>query len=206
VDPKKRSVGASERDRWLRAAWRALVAGHTDAERLVFVDEMGSNTSLFSLYAWAPRGERARCWVPRNRGKNTTLLASMTTEGMGPCVAVVGATTRVVFETYVERLLAPSLSPGQVLVMDNLGAHRGERVRELIQERGCELLYLPPYSPDLNPIEEAFSKVKGLLRRTGARTREALIEAMGRALEAVSAEEARGFFEHRGYRLQAQPL
>jgi len=199
-------VGASERDRWLRAAWRALVAGHIDAERLVFVDEMGSNTSLFSLYAWAPRGERARCWVPRNRGKNTTLLASMTTEGMGPCVAVVGATTRVVFETYVERLLAPSLSPGQVLVMDNLGAHRGERVRELIQERGCELLYLPPYSPDLNPIEEAFSKVKGLLRRTGARTREALIEAMGRALEAVSAEDARGFFEHRGYRLQAQPL
>ena len=190
----------------MRAAWRALVAGHIDAERLVFVDEMGLNTSLFSLYAWAPRGERARCWVPRNRGKNTTLLASMTTEGMGPCVAVVGATTRVVFETYVERLLAPSLSPGQVLVMDNLGAHRGERVRELIQERGCELLYLPPYSPDLNPIEEAFSKVKGLLRRTGARTREALIEAMGRALEAVSAEDARGFFEHRGYRLQAQPL
>ena len=206
MDPKKRSVGASERDRWLTAAWRALVAGHIDAERLVFVDEMGSNTSLFSLYAWAPRGERARCWVPRNRGKNTTLLASMTTEGMGPCVAVVGATTRVVFETYVERLLAPSLSPGQVLVMDNLGAHRGERVRELIQERGCELLYLPPYSPDLNPIEEAFSKVKGLLRRTGARTREALIEAMGRALEEVSAEDARGFFEHRGYRLQAQPL
>ena len=99
--------------------------------------------------------------------------------------------TRVVFETYIERLLAPSLSPGQVLVMDNLGAHRGERVRELIQERGCELLYLPPYSPDLNPIEEAFSKVKGLLRRTGARTREALIEAMGRALEAVSARRGR---------------
>ena len=113
VDPKKRSVGASERDRWLRAAWRALVAGRIDAERLVFVDdEMGSNTSLFSLYAWAaPRGERALCSVPRNRGKNTTtLLASMTTEGMGPCVAVVGATTRVIFETFVERLLAPALT------------------------------------------------------------------------------------------------
>ena len=90
--------------------------------------------------------------------------------------------------------------------MDNLGAHKGERVRELIQERGCELLYLPPYSPDLNPIEEAFSKVKGLLRRTGARTREALIEAMGQALDAVTAEDARGFFEHRGYRLPAQSL
>ncbi len=97
MDPKKRSVGATERDRWLRAAWQELVAGQIDAERLVFVDEMGSNTSLFPLYAWAPRGERARWSVPRNRGKNTTLLASMTTEGMGACVAVVGATTRVVF-------------------------------------------------------------------------------------------------------------
>jgi hypothetical protein len=104
VDPRKRSVGASERDRWLRAAWRVLVAGRIYyAERLVFVDEMGSNTSLFSLlYAWAPRGERALCSVARNRGENTTtLLASMTTEGMGPCLAVVGATTtRVVFETH----------------------------------------------------------------------------------------------------------
>ena len=147
--------------------------------------------------------------MPRNRGSNTTLLASMTTEGMGPCVAVVGPTTRVtrvVFEAFVERLLAPALSPGQMVVMDNLGAHKGERVRELIQERGCELLYLPPYSPDLNPIEEAFSKLKGLLRRIGARTREALIEAMGRALDAVTAEDARGFFEHRGYRLPAQSL
>jgi transposase len=206
VDPKKRSVGASERDRWLRTAWQALVAGRIDAERLVFVDEMGSNTSLFSLYAWAPRGERARCSVPRNRSKNTTLLASMTTEGMGPCLAVVGTTTRVVFETFVERLLAPALSPGQVVVMDNLGAHKGEMVRRLIRERGCELLYLPPYSPDLNPIEEAFSKVKGLLRRTGARTREALIEAMGRTLDAVTAEDARGFFEHCGYGLSAQSL
>jgi len=206
VDPKKRQVGASERDRWLRAAWRALVAGQIDAERLVFVDEMGSNTSLFSLYAWAPRGERARCSVPRNRGKNTTLLASMTTEGMGPCLAVVGATTRVIFETYVERLLAPALSPGQVVVMDNLGAHKGERVRKLIKERDCELLYLPPYSPDLNPIEEAFSKVKALLRRTGARTREALIESLGGALDAVTAQDARGFFKHCDYRLPAQSL
>ena len=184
----------------MRTAWQALVAGRIDAERLVFVDEMGSNTSLFSLYAWAPRGERARCWVPRNRGKNTTLLASMTTEGMGPCVAVVGATTRVVFETYVERLLAPVLSLGQVIMMDDLGAHKGAKVRELIEERGCQLLYLPPYSPDFNPIEEAFSKIKGALRRAGARTREALIEAIG-AISAVTARDARGFFEHGDYHL-----
>jgi transposase len=206
VDSKKRSVGASERDRWLRAAWQALVAGQIDAERLVFVDEMGSNTSLFSLYAWAPRGERARCSVPRNRGKNTTLLASMTTEGMGPCLAVVGSANREVFETYVERVLLPTLKPGQVVVMDNLSAHKGSKIRELIEGSDCELLFLPPYSPDLNPIEEAFAKVKALLRRAGSRTRETLVEAMGWALEAVTARDARGFFEHRGYGLSAQSL
>ena len=190
----------------MRAAWRTLIAGRIDAERLVFVDEMGSNTSLAPVHAWAPRGERARCSVPRNRGKNTTLLASMTSEGVGPCVAVVGSTTAAVFEAYVERALAQVLRPGQVVVLDNLGAHKGERVRKLIEGRGCELLFLPPYSPDLNPIEEAFSKVKGLLRRAGARTREALIEAMGRALDAVTTKDTRGFFEHCGYPLLAQPL
>lgn len=183
----------------MRAAWQALVAGQIDAGRLVFVDEMGSNTSLGPLYAWARRGERARAEAPRNRGKNTTLLASMTAEGVGSCLAVVGGTTKAIFEAYVERVLAPTLSAGQVVVMDNLSAHKGERVRELIEERGCELLFLPPYSPDYNPIEEAFSKVKALLRRAGARTREALVEAMGLALSAVTAQDARGFFEHCGY-------
>ena len=120
--------------------------------------------------------------------------------------AVEGPTTREVFETYLERLLVPSLRPGQLVVMDNLSSHRGGRVRELIEGKGCELLYLPPYSPDLNPIEEAFAKVKTLLRKAGARTCEALIEAMGWALEAVTAKDARGFFEHRGYRAAAQLL
>ena len=181
MEQKKRSVGASERDEWLRAAWRRLVASEIDAERLVFVDEMGSNTSLFSLYAWSRRGERACCSAPRNRGKNTTLLASMSSEGMGACVAVLGTTTAAVFEAYVEHALAPALRPGQVVVLDNLGAHKGRRVRELIEGRGCELVYLPPYSPDLNPIEGAFSKVKALLRRAGVRTHEALIEVLGGA-------------------------
>jgi transposase len=103
-------------------------------------------------------------------------------------------------------LLAPALKPGQVVVMDNLGAHRPKRVRELIEQRGCELLYLPPYSPDLNPIEEAFAKVKHILRKVCARTKEALIEAMGRALGAVSARDVRGFFAHCGYRTPAQQL
>ena len=206
MDPKKRGVGASERDEFLRIAWRVLVARALDQRRLVFVDEMGTTTSLAPLYAWAPKGERARCEVPRNRGKNTTLLASMTAEGMGSCLAVVGSTTKAVFEAYLERVLAPTLRPGQVVVMDNLASHKGEKVRELIEGRGCELLYLPPYSPDFNPIDEAFAKVKALLRKAGARTREALVEALGAALDAVTVRDARGFLEHCGYRRVGQLL
>jgi transposase len=103
-------------------------------------------------------------------------------------------------------VLAPTLRPGQIVVMDNLSAHKGARVRDLVAQRGCELLYLPPYSPDLNPIEEAFSKMKGILRRAEARSREALIEAIGRALEAITSRDARGFFGHCGYRVLDQRL
>ena len=206
MDSKKRSVGASERDEFLRAAWRVMVAREIRAERLVFVDECSTNTSLSPPYAWSRRGERALCSVPRNWGANVTVLASMSVEGMGECLAVEGPTTREVFETYLERVLVPSFRPGQVVVMDNLSSHKGSRVRELIEKRGCELLYLPPYSPDFNPIEEAFAKLKTLLRKAGARTREALIEAIGQGLEAVTAKDAHGFFEHRGYRATAQLL
>ena len=197
-------MGASERDEWLRAAWRVMVAAQVDPERLVFVDEMGTNTSLSPVYAWAPKGRRAYCSVPRNRGKNTTLLSSMSLCGMGPSLAVDGPIDREVFEAYVEGVLAPTLRVGQVVVMDNLSAHKGERVRKLIEHRGCELLYLPPYSPDLNPIEEAFSKVKHILRKLSARAKEALIEAIGRALGTVSTEDVRGFFAHCGYRAPVQ--
>jgi transposase len=194
-------VGASERDEFLRTAWRALVAGRLDARRFVFVDEMGANTSLSPIYGWARRGQRAYFRAPRNWGANVTLLSSMTRSGMGPSLAVEGPTTREVFEAYIEGVLAPELRPGQIVVMDNLSAHKGARIRELIEGRGCELRYLPPYSPDLNPIEEAFSKVKGMLRRAEARGREALIEAMGKALRAVTSRDAGGFFAHRGYDL-----
>jgi hypothetical protein len=118
---------------------RATVAREIATERLVFVDEMGANTSLHPLYAWSPSGERARCSVPRNRGPNTTLVASMTSEGMGPCLAVQGAMTRIVFEAYyIEKVLGPRLRRGQVVVvMDNLlSAHKGERVRALIESTG----------------------------------------------------------------------
>jgi transposase len=198
-------VGALERDEYLRAAWKVMVTRSLDARRLVFVDEMGTNTSLFAVYGWAKKGERAHCSVPRNRGKNTTLLSSMSVEGRGPSLAVEGATTARVFETYVERVLAPTLRKGQVVMMDNLSAHKGERVRELIERRGCELFsYLPPYSPDFNPIEEAFSKIKGLLRKAEARSRETLLEAIGAAISALSAKDTCGFFEHCGYRVMVQ--
>jgi transposase len=183
-----------------------MVSERVEPERFIFVDEMGANTSLSVLRAWSRRGERAYCSVPRNRGKNTTLLASMSMEGMGPSLAVEGTTSATVFETYVKKVLAPTLRPGQIVVMDNLSAHKGARVRDLVAQRGCELLYLPPYSPDLNPIEEAFSKMKGILRRAEARSREALIEAIGRALEAITSRDARGFFGHCGYRVLGQRL
>ena len=193
-----------ERDEFGRAAWRVMVAAAVEPQKLLFVDECGLHTSLAPIYGYAPKGERLHLSVPRNRGKNTTLLSSMSAEGMGPSMAVEGATTARVFEAYVEKALAPSLRTGQVVVMDNLGAHRPKRIRELIEQRGCELLYLPAYSPDYNPIEEAFAKIKDLLRRAAARSKEALIEAMGAALSAITAADARGFFEHAGYRPAGQ--
>jgi transposase len=195
-----------ERDEFLRATWRVMVAGALDPQRLVFVDEMGANTGLFPLYAWSKRGERVRVKVPRNRGPNTTLLSSMSVQGMGPCFAVEGSTDAVVFETYIEKILTRALEPEQIVVMDNLSAHKGQRVKELIEKQECELLYLPPYSPDLNPIEEAFAKIKSILRKAEARTSEALVEAMGVAISAISAQDARGFFDHCGYYTQVQSL
>ena len=123
----------------------------------------------------------------------------MTHEGMGPSMAVVGSTKKAVFEAYVEEVLTPSLRAGQVVILDNLGAHKGERVRQLVEARGCELVFLAPYSPDFSPIEEAFSKIKSLLRKAKARERDALVEAIGRALSAITARDARGYFGHCGY-------
>ena len=155
----------------------------------------------------AVRGERLRLKVPRNRGKNTTLLASITLlGGMGETMAVEGSTDREVFESYVEHALAPTLEAGQVVLMDNLSAHKPARVRELIEERGCELIYLPAYSPDFNPIEEAFAKIKDMLRQAGARTKDALIDVLGDALSAISVQDAQGYFKHAGYRTKAQLL
>lgn len=144
----------------------------------------------------APRGKRAYGRVPRNRGKNQTLIASVALAGgMGAAMTIEGATDAPVFEAYVEKVLAPRLVEGQVVVLGNLGAHRPKRIRELIEERGCSLVYLPSYSPDLNPIEEAFSKMKNLVRKGGERTREELDRAIA---EAVILHDVAGWFAHCG--------
>ncbi len=145
--------------------------------------------------------------MPRNRGKNQSLIASITLEGgMGESVVIEGTTDAEVFEAYVERFLAPTLEEGRVVVLDGLGAHRTGKVRELIEATGAELVFLPSYSPDLNPIEEAFSKIKGIARKVEARTREGLEEAIAVALSTVTSEDAAGWFKHAGYKPQDQSL
>jgi transposase len=177
---------------------------HFDVRRLVVVDESGMHLAFDRLKARAPRGQRAYGKVPRNRGKNLTLIASMSLDGMGEAMVVEGATDAQVFETYIEHFLAPTLKEGQVVLLDNLKAHKPKRIRELIEARGAQVLFLPSYSPDLNPIEEAFSKIKGILRKVGARTREALIEAIAKALCAITAVDAAGWFRHCGYEVEVQ--
>lgn len=183
----------------MRGLWRWL-ASRFDARRLVFIDESGFHTSMSRLRARAPKGERAYGRVPRNRGKNQTLIASVTLEGgMGAALSIEGSTDADLFEVYVEDLLAPTLEAGQVVVLDGLGAHRTGRVRELIEGRGADLVFLPSYSPDMNPIEEAFSKIKNTVRKAGARTRQALDGVIGEALLAVTLEDVAGWFSHCGY-------
>jgi transposase len=205
VAAQKKSKVAQERDEGARALWRWLVS-RFDVRRLVFVDESGMHTSMDRLRSRAPKGERAYGKVPRNRGKNTTLIASMSLCGMGESMCVQGATDAEVFEVYIEHFLAPTLSEGQVVVLDKLGVHRPKRIRELIEERGAELVFLPSYSPDLNPIEEAFSKIKNILRKLAARTHEALVEAMSGALSEVTPWDAVGWFDDCGYEIEVQYL
>ena len=184
-----------------------MVISSIDPERLVFVDECSSNTSLAPLYGWARKGQRAPQKTPRNWGKNITLLSGMGKEqGMGASLVVEGSTNGTVFETYLEDVLLPTLKRGQVVVMDNLSAHKVERVRELIEGEGCELIYLPPYSPDYNPIEQAFSKLKSYLREACARSQQTLMEIIGEALSTITVSDVLGYFEHCGYRMVVQSL
>lgn len=165
----------------------------------MWVDETGSRIDLTPTHARAPRGQRAAGRVPRNRGSATTLIAALTLDGIGAGLTLEGGVSRSAFTAYVEAVLAPSLRPGQIVALDNVGAHRTLRVRHVIEAQGAELWLLPAYSPDLNPIEEAFSKFKARLRRAEARTPDDLAEAIWRSLPAITARDVQGWYRHAGY-------
>lgn len=171
------------------------------AEDLVVVDESSTTIHLTPRRARAPRGQRAYGSVPRNTPPHTTLIAARTTEGIGPALVLEGGVDTKAFLVYVEQILAPSLRPGQMVVLDNLRVHNNPQVQAAITARGCQLWFLPTYSPDLSPIELAFAKVKEALRRAKARTRAALEDAIASALDTITASDARAFFKHCGYRV-----
>ncbi len=173
-----------------------------DASRLVFVDESGTQTNMTPRTSRAPRGQRAVGTTPRNHGKNTTLIAALSTQGMEAAMTLEGAADADAFVAYLAHFLVPTLVPGQIVVMDNLSVHKDERVAPLIAGAKCQLVYLPAYSPDFTPIEQAFSKLKTLLRRAEARTREALEEAITAALATITATDAAGWFTACGYPLK----
>lgn len=175
-----------------------------DARQVVFVDESGTHVALTPLYAWAPKGQRATGQVPRNRGRITTLLAALSLEGIQAPWTSEGGVDTLAFETSVRQVLVPTRKPGQIVVLDNLAAHQGDPVRQMVEARGCTLRFLPSYSPDLTPIEEAFSKIKTGLRRAAARGHEALRDAIGQAVDSVTKADALGWFQHAGYRPLAQ--
>ncbi len=157
-------------------------------------------------YARSPRGTRALGRAPRNHGKNITLVAGLSLAGLVAPMTLDGAMDTPAFEAYVDQILAPALSPGMLVILDNLAVHHKAAIREGIEARGCRLLFLPSYSPDLTPIELAFSKLKTFLRRHGARTRDAVHEAIAQAIDTVSPHDAVGYFRHCGYHSPAQLL
>ena len=184
-------------ERWLFERLRPRLA----VSRLVFVDESGVNRALARLYAWSKRGERAYSHAPVNRGPNVTLLAAISLEGLIAPMQVEATTDGDVFCAYLDQVLCPRLKPGQVVLMDNLPAHKVSGVRARIESVGAELLYLPRYSPEYNPVEELWSKLKSVLRAIAARTSEALDAAITAAFESITVEDIRGWFRHCGYRI-----
>jgi transposase len=181
--------------------------GGVAPERLVFLDECGVLTGMVRLHGRSPRGERARGTAPCGRWTRLSVLGALGREGMLAAMSIEAATSGAVFHAYLERVLLPELrrsKPDAVLVMDNLGAHKTPKVRELLDRSGFPYRYLPSYSPDLNPIEEALSKIKNIVRKAQARTREALVEAISRALSTITLEDVAGWFAHCGYYPQDQ--
>ena len=182
-----------------REAWRAEFAD-IDPTKLVFLDESGATTAMTRRYGRAPQGVRVEASAPHGDWKVLTLTAAVRLGGVGACAVFDGATNTGCFESYVDQCLVPTLQPGDVVVMDNLSCHKTAEVERLIRAAGACVRYLPPYSPDLNPIERMFSKLKEFLRAASARTVDALIDALGDALRTVTAADILGWFNHAGYR------
>jgi transposase len=195
---KKKTFGARERDEEARQVFREMMET-LDVNDIVVVDESGTRIGMFPLYARSWRGLRVYDQSIRNYGKNITLLASLTVDGIQAAMTVEGAVDEVVFETYLEKMLIPTLRPGQIVMMDNLSSHKTERIAALLEKTHCQLLYLPAYSPDLSPIEEAFSKLKAFIRRCRCKTVAALMKAIKNGLAAITAEDSQGWFAHAGF-------
>lgn len=195
----KKTLAAQERSEPERQAFREVIAG-LDAEPLVVVDECATHLGMIPGYGRAPRGQRRLATKRRHYGKNMSLVATLTLTGMGPAMTLEEAIDAAAFEAYIQHCLLPFLQPGPIVLLDNLSSHQGSR----IESRGCQVLFLPAYSPDLTPIEEAFSKIKTLLKRAAAQTVETLLDATAAALPAVSGSDARGFFHLAGFTLPAQ--
>lgn len=181
-----------------RAAWRAGQP-ELDPSRLVFVDETGASTKMARLYGRSPRGERCVAAVPHGHWKTTTFVGGLRLSGMTAPMVLDGAMNGAAFLAWVEQVLAPTLAPGDVVVMDNLPAHKPAAVRTAIEDRGAELRYLPPYSPDLNPIEMAYAKLKAMLKKAAARTVQTLWTAIAHAIQRITSQDCRGYFHAAGY-------
>ena len=181
-----------------RQAWRA---GQPDLDpaRLVFIDETGASTKMARLYGRSRRGTRCIASVPHGHWKTTTFVAGLRREALTAPFVIDRPMNGDIFKVYVERCLAPTLAPGDIVIMDNLASHKVAGVRHAIERTGASLVYLPPYSPDLNPIEQAFAKLKALLRKAAARSIPALWEAIGELLDAFTPQQCRNFLADKGY-------
>ena len=183
--------------------WFLKWAPEADPERLVLIDESGSHIAMTRETAWAPRGVKPKEAVPRNRGTVLTMIAALTLSGLGSMMTIQGGTSSDVFRTWVAQVLVPDLPANAIVVMDNLAAHKDAGVREIIEAAGAKLVFLPPYSPELNPIELAWGKVTRWLRTARRRTREAVDDALGDIMSLITPSDAAGWFRHCGWKYQA---
>jgi transposase len=201
-DAQKKTAHAAEQDRAdILTKRRAWFEGQLDLDpgRLVFIDETWASTNMARTRGRAPKGQRLRAGVPYGHWKTTTFVAGLRMSGIVAPFVLDGPINRQAFEVYVEKALIPELAPGDIVVMDNLSSHKGPAVRTMLEAAGAELLYLPPYSPDFNPIENAFSKLKALLRKAAERTVDGLWTAIGQTIDLFTPQECANFFAAAGY-------